>query len=59
MKICWPEKTPNGNVAYIIGKAYDKKILWRNIKKKLSDVDRKKKDCFLSEVKKVCKQQKL
>ena len=31
-------------VTYIIGKAY--------IKNKLSDVDRQKKDCFLSEVKK-------
>ena len=37
-------------VTYIIGKAYDKKCLRRNIKKKLSDVDRQKK---------VCKQQKL
>ena len=35
-------------VTYIIGKAYDKKYLQRN---KLSDVDRQKKDCFLSEVK--------
>ena len=34
-------------VTYIIGKAYDKKILQRNIiKKKLSDVDRQKKACF-------------
>ena len=42
-------------LTYIIGKAYDKKnILFfrRNIKKKLSDVDRKKKDCFLADVKK-------
>ena len=47
-------------VTYIIGKAYDKKFLRRNTKKKLSDVDRQKKNCFLSEVeKKVCKQQKL
>ena len=29
-------------VTYIIGKAYNKKFLRRNIKKKLSDVDRKK-----------------
>ena len=29
-------------VTYIIGKAYDKKFLRRNIKKKLSDVDRQK-----------------
>ena len=39
-------------VAYIIGKAYDKKILRHNIKKKLSDVDRQKKACFPQEVKK-------
>ena len=46
-------------VTYIIGKAYEQKFLRRNIKKKLSDVDRQKKDCFFSEVKKkVCKQQK-
>ena len=30
-------------VTYIIGKAYDKTFLRRNIKKKLSDVDRQKK----------------
>ena len=35
-------------VTYIIGKAYDKKILRRNIKKKLLDDDRQKKDCFFS-----------
>ena len=29
-------------VTYIIGKAYDKKFLQRNIKKKLSDADRQK-----------------
>ena len=39
-------------VTYIIGKAYDKKFLRRNIKKKLSDVDRKKKTCFPPEEKK-------
>ena len=39
-------------VTYIIGKAYDKKCLRRNIKKKLSDVDRQKKNCFPLEVKK-------
>ena len=39
-------------VTYIISKAYDKKFLRRNIKKKLSDVDRQKKACFPPEVKK-------
>ena len=39
-------------VTYIIGKAYNKKFLRRNIKKKLSDVDRRKKNFFLSGVKK-------
>ena len=39
-------------VTYIIGEAYDKKFPQRNIKKKLSDVVRQKKNCFLSEVKK-------
>ena len=33
-------------VMYIIGKAYDKKFLRRNINKKLSDVDRPKKILF-------------
>ena len=33
-------------VTYIIGKAYNKKFLRRNIKKKLSDVDRQKKRLF-------------
>ena len=33
-------------VTYIIGKAYDKKFLRRNIKKKLLDVDRQKKSLF-------------
>ena len=42
-------------VTYIIGKAYDKKILRRNIKKKLSDVDRPKKRLFSLEGKKVKK----
>ena len=47
-------------VTYIIGKAYDEKFLRRNIKKKLSDVDRQKKRLFsLVGEKKVCKQQKL
>ena len=47
-------------VTYIIGKAYDKKFLRRNIKKKkLSDVDRQKKRLFsLGGKKKVCKQKK-
>ena len=36
---------------YIIGKAYDKKILPRNIKKNYRTLIAKKKDCFLSEVK--------
>ena len=31
-------------VTYIIGKAYDKKFLRHNIKKKLSDFDRQKKN---------------
>ena len=35
-------------ITYIIGKVYDKKIL----REKLSDVDRQKKNCFLSGVKK-------
>ena len=43
-------------LTYIIGKAYDKKNIFNffdeTLKKKLSDVDRKKKDCFLTEVKK-------
>ena len=50
-------------LTYIIGKVYDKKryfISSTKHKKKLSDVDRQKKDRFLAEVKKkVCKQQKL
>ena len=47
-------------VTYIIGKAYDKKIIQRNIKKKLSDVYRQKKKMFsLGRKKKVCKQHKL
>ena len=33
-------------VTYIIGKAYDKKFLQRDLKKKLSDVDRQKKSLF-------------
>ena len=33
-------------VTYIIGKEYDKIFLRRNIKKKLSDVDRQKKRLF-------------
>ena len=33
-------------VTYIIGKAYDKKFLRHNIKKKLSDVDRQKESLF-------------
>ena len=40
-------------VTYIIGKAYNKKILRRNIKKKLSDVDRKKKKNSLGGKKKL------
>ena len=44
-------------VTYIIGKAYDKKILRRNIEKKMADVDRQKKRLFsLGGNKKVCKQ---
>ena len=39
-------------VAYIIGKAYEQKISLTKHKKKLSVIDRQKKDCFLSEVKK-------
>ena len=39
-------------VTYIIGKAYDKKFLPRNIKKKLSDVDCQKKILFSLIVKK-------
>ena len=39
-------------VSYIIGKAYDKKFLRHNIKKKLSNVNRPKKVCFPPEVKK-------
>ena len=47
-------------LTYIIGKAYDKKILQHNIKKKLSDVDRQKKNLFSTGgKKKICKQQKL
>ena len=54
------DKKKQQMVTYIIGKAYDKKNLRHNIKKKLSDVDRQKKACFPPEVKKkVCKQQKL
>ena len=33
-------------VTYVIGKAYDKYFVRRNIKKKLSDVDRQKKILF-------------
>ena len=33
-------------VTYIIGKAYNKKFLRRNIKKKLSDIDRQEKNLF-------------
>ena len=36
---------------YIIGEAYDKKFLPRNIKKNYRTLIAKKKDCFLSEVK--------
>ena len=39
-------------VTYIIGKAYRKKLLIRNIKKKMSDVDRQKKRLFFLESKK-------
>ena len=57
MKNSWPEKTPNGNGN---GKHTTKKLFDETLKKKLSDVDRQKKSCFLSEVKKkVCKQQQL
>ena len=40
------DKKKHQMVTYIIGKAYDKKILRHNIKKKLSDVDRQKKNLF-------------
>ena len=44
-------------VTFILEKAYDKKIIRQNIKKKLSDVDCQKKNCFLLEIKKIiCKQ---
>ena len=47
-------------VTYIIGKVYDKKILRQIIKKNCRTLIAKKKNCFLSEVKKkVCKQQNL
>ena len=46
-------------VTYIIGKAYDKNILRRNIKKNCRTLIAKKKTCFPPEVKKkVRKQQK-
>ena len=45
-------------VTYTIGKAYDKKIIRQNMKKNCLTLIAKKKDCFLSEVKKkICKQQ--
>ena len=54
------DKKKHQMVTYIIGKAYDKKFLRHNIKKKLSDVDRQKKSLFsIGGKKKVCKQQKL
>ena len=46
-------------VTYIIGKAYDKKFLRRNIKKNCRTLIAKKICFFLGGKKKVCKQQKL
>ena len=44
------DKKKHQMLTYIIGEAYDKKkyisFLRRNIKKKLSEVDSQKKDCF-------------
>ena len=46
------EQKKHQMVTYIIEKAYDKKFIRRNIKKNCRTLIVKKKDCFLSEVKK-------
>ena len=46
------DKKKHQMVTYIIGKAYDQKILQRNMKEKLSDVNHQKKACFPPGVKK-------
>ena len=47
------DKKKHQMVTYIIGKAYGKKFLRHNIKKKLSDVDRQKKSLFSTGGKKI------